>query len=290
MSDVRIAKTFSELLKFNPYHDSRGRFTTAGGATSFTYAPGRSKAHDLAIAREKERTAALAAVNPKEEKGFKPAATKEEAIEYAQNKLGMTSVEYGNLDVETINHINQEISAIQDKYPELKEFATHIDKDGRNGVYAAASVGYDSKGKLFIGQKKYGEGIESVKESYQKDVDSGFHPAGTDYKSIIWHEYGHLYAYSRAKTGLGFNSSESLGFYDRNDYFKAVKSRSFEKNALRDAAKSMKITQKEFKSRISRYAEKNPAETFAEAFAEFNTSPNPRPECIALMKAAGVIK
>lgn len=50
-----VAKTFDEVLKFNPYHDSRGRFATANSATSFTYAPGKSKAHDNAIAREKER-------------------------------------------------------------------------------------------------------------------------------------------------------------------------------------------------------------------------------------------
>lgn len=53
-----VAKTFSEaleILKFNPYHDSRGRFASANGYASFTYSPGKSKAHDMAIAREKER-------------------------------------------------------------------------------------------------------------------------------------------------------------------------------------------------------------------------------------------
>ena len=54
----KIAKTFDEILKFNPYHDSKGRFASADSATSFTYAPGKSKAHDNAIAREKERHAA----------------------------------------------------------------------------------------------------------------------------------------------------------------------------------------------------------------------------------------
>lgn len=44
-----------EVEKFNPYHDARGRFTTSGSATSFTYKPGKSKAHDNAIAREKKR-------------------------------------------------------------------------------------------------------------------------------------------------------------------------------------------------------------------------------------------
>ncbi len=48
--------TFEEILKFNPYHDNRGRFTSAGGAVSFTYSPGKSKAHDKAIRREKDRS------------------------------------------------------------------------------------------------------------------------------------------------------------------------------------------------------------------------------------------
>lgn len=42
-----------EVEKFNPYHDSKGRFTSANSASSFTYAPGKSKAHDKAIEREK---------------------------------------------------------------------------------------------------------------------------------------------------------------------------------------------------------------------------------------------
>lgn len=48
-----------EVEKFNPYHDRRGRFTTAGAATSFTYSPGKSTAHDNAIAREKDRIAGI---------------------------------------------------------------------------------------------------------------------------------------------------------------------------------------------------------------------------------------
>ena len=52
------AKSFDEILKFNPYHDRLGRFTTAGTATSFTYKPGQGKMYDNAIAREKERHAA----------------------------------------------------------------------------------------------------------------------------------------------------------------------------------------------------------------------------------------
>lgn len=59
------AITFAEILKFNPYHDSKGRFASADSATSFTYAPGKSTAHDAAIQRAKDAHAA------ETEKGFK---------------------------------------------------------------------------------------------------------------------------------------------------------------------------------------------------------------------------
>lgn len=58
--EMRLFDEIVEIEKFNPYHDSRGRFTTAGGASSFTYAPGKSKAHNNAIERHKERMAAIA--------------------------------------------------------------------------------------------------------------------------------------------------------------------------------------------------------------------------------------
>lgn len=70
-----VAKTFDEVLKFNPYHDARGRFSTANGYASFTHAPGKSKAHDLAIQREKERMA-----------GIMPSAAQEKTLRGIENR------------------------------------------------------------------------------------------------------------------------------------------------------------------------------------------------------------
>lgn len=42
-----------EVAKFNPYHGPDGRFTSAGGASSVTFRPGASRAHDNAIERER---------------------------------------------------------------------------------------------------------------------------------------------------------------------------------------------------------------------------------------------
>lgn len=52
------AKTFEDILKFNPYHDARGRFASANSATSFTYRvkdPSKQSLADRAKEREKER-------------------------------------------------------------------------------------------------------------------------------------------------------------------------------------------------------------------------------------------
>lgn len=48
-----------DVGKFNPYHDSRGRFASANSAASFTYRtkdPGKQHMADAAVARERERT------------------------------------------------------------------------------------------------------------------------------------------------------------------------------------------------------------------------------------------
>lgn len=52
------AKTFEDVLKFNPYHDTKGRFASASGGGKFYATPGKSRSNDLAIQREKDRQAA----------------------------------------------------------------------------------------------------------------------------------------------------------------------------------------------------------------------------------------
>jgi len=43
--------TIIEVRKFNPYHGADGRFSTESGAASFTFRPGKSKAHDASVRR-----------------------------------------------------------------------------------------------------------------------------------------------------------------------------------------------------------------------------------------------
>lgn len=55
-----VAKSFFDILKFNPYHGPDGRFASADGYSSFTFRtrdPSRQGMADRAIARERERQA-----------------------------------------------------------------------------------------------------------------------------------------------------------------------------------------------------------------------------------------
>lgn len=73
-SDPNRFEEIEEVEKFNPYHDARGRFATAGGHTSFTTRtkdPNKQHMADAAIAREREREAASQPAEPKKPAGPK---------------------------------------------------------------------------------------------------------------------------------------------------------------------------------------------------------------------------
>ena len=199
-----------EVEKFNPYHDSRGRFSTANGAASFTYKPGASVAHDRAIEREKQRTAALDAAKPKAV-AFTPAKTKKEAVEYAQNELGFEKVSYGTkMDIDTINFINQSITEVQAKYPETKGAVGELKTWRRENAYAAIETKRDGRMTLLVCPSQFGNGIDTVEKQYAQDVKTGYHPTGTKANSIIYHEYGHVLANISTKEGMGYAANDTF--------------------------------------------------------------------------------
>ena len=109
---VRVAKTFDEIIeKFNPYHDARGRFSSANGATSFTYAPGKSKAHDLAIARQQNRHATAATATDTKDAMDEISAGKHNSLENHLDENGKLTPEREAVHQEIINNL------LRDKIP-----------------------------------------------------------------------------------------------------------------------------------------------------------------------------
>lgn len=278
--------------KFNPYHDSLGRFATSSGYASFTIRtrdPGKQHMANAAIAREKERAAAAeAAAKPKFT--FTPAKTKKEAVAYAQDELGFTKVSYGTkLDIDTINHINEQIARVQQQYPEVKGAVTELKTWSKANAYAAIETSADGSMNFLIGTKLYGNGLESVKRQYDSDVKSGFHPEGTTAGSIIYHEFGHVLANISAKKSLGVSANGKIAanYTDRASFISNRRNNTTERGWVADAAKSTGTSARQLQANISRYGQKNAGEAFAEAFSEVMGSSSPRESSVALVKASG---
>lgn len=281
-----------EVEKFNPYHGPDGRFTTASGATSFTIrtrAGYQQRLADKAIAREKTRHEESEAMKVE----FKPAKTKKEATTYAKNNLGFKSVNYGKMDLDVINHVNGEISKIQSKYPETKgavhklKFADDLPDD------VVARTKLDTKTgnvSLQFNANDYGQGLDYVQSFYKNGVDAGYFPKGTNYQSVVWHEYGHVLANITRKQNAGLKPDE---LFPKNDVgpritvYRDSSNHSTEKKWVDDAAKSLGIDADEVGKRISKYAGEKRSEAVAEAFSEVNTSISPRKESEAVVKASG---
>lgn len=147
------------------------------------------------------------------------------------------------------------------RYPQLKgQFAgLGIDEKGAS-TYASC---YVHSGLINVNTSYFGK-LSKIAESYDADVKLNWHPKGTDWKSIITHEIGHAID----------------GFLSRNGYGTITNSYNIKNASVemrRKVLKELKLTKKNISSEVSRYASKNDAEFFAECFAEYFDSDNPRP-------------
>ena len=127
-------------------HETIGRAYGVGTSTS-KKPPKSSKPTEKPQKQPKPKTE-----KPKEDKvEFTPAKTKKEAISYAKEKLGFKSVSYGNkLDIETINHINQQITTLQAKYPEFKGSVQELKTASTKKALAYVETGSDEIGRAHV--------------------------------------------------------------------------------------------------------------------------------------------
>ena len=317
-----------EFEKFNPYHDQLGRFSTGNAFVTFSpgsnpaqakrsidrenerrkkegvdgevggkfvnvgTAGGKDKYHPMPY-NEAKRLAAEhgKAAKPKEQpkSEFKPAKTKKEAVEYAKKELGFQKVSYGTkLDIDAINHINEQISSIQAKYPEVKGAVQELKTTTKRRIYAQTRTYPDGSINLEMASAQYGKGLPTLEARYAANVKDGYHPAGTTANSIIWHEYGHILAAQATMQQMGIKTAAIFDPGQRREFINRRQNTSIEKEWLNKAAQKMKISADTLSAAISRYAKENGAgEAFAEAFAEVNCSKSPRRESVELMKISG---
>ena len=129
-------------------------------------------------------------------------------------------------------------------------------------TYAQCHVGL-GHGGIAINEKHYSN-HEKLIESYERDLKAGFHPANTTYSAILTHEVGH------AIDDYLTNTLHAAGM---SGWKPKWVSAALRPKVMR--ACGLKIS--DIEKSVSGYATQNHFEWFAECFAEYMESPNPRP-------------
>ena len=127
-------------------------------------------------------------------------------------------------------------------------------------------------GKINVNVKKFNDPVALAK-SYLNDLKMGYHPAGTDWKSIVTHEIGH--ALDGYLSNLGLAGAKSQWSYQTKDVSAMLRPKVMKSCGLKVA---------DARTEVSGYATKNAREWFAECFAEAIKSGNPRKVATEFMK------
>lgn len=197
---------------------------------------------------------------------------------FASGKVDLTGC-----DVDSAKSIASAYQQVFDKFPNLK---------GRINAPDAKPVGMNKNtyawcytragGKVQVNPDMYNN-WQKVVDSYNRDVLNGFHPKGTTAESIVTHEVGHAIDGLLTREGVlgGYTKSGEFRYASSSMKTTVMKRASKKDNGLLKALNMWSWDKKRSSAYavseyVSGYATKNPREWFAECFAEYITSANPR--------------
>ena len=198
----------------------------------------------------------------KYEKPFSKLKTVEE-IEQAITRAGWFDgkVSLALCPVDTARSIAASFNRVFDVYPALKGRVKGL-RTAPLGVNIWAGFDPTSRGILISGAT-YSASKDELRKRYSELVDKGYFPKATDYRSIFVHEMGHTIDFLVGeKKGV-----ERISYAMQYDYLCDV--------AGFKSPYSPKA-QDYVAEHVSRYAQTNQKELFAECFSEYLTSPRPR--------------
>lgn len=198
-----------------------------------------------------------------------------------KNLASITGIPLSNIKMngrpyDSANLVFNSYKEVLDKYPELKGNLAGFSyvKDYKKDVYASC--------KTITGDIK-AQGIfcdfEKLKKQYAEDIAEGFHPVGTDYRSIIVHELGHAldgYMTKKRLIDADYNQYGIIRSTSVTAKDMTLKFLGFDKQEIANELKKQGLTlfqrrdileqkEKEFVAKhVSKYANKNEREFFAE--------------------------
>lgn len=165
---------------------------------------------------------------------------------------------YG-LDLDTAKDVYRTYERMINTFPVLKGElgGFYVVRPGVNGMGEHTYAHCFMHGGSIDFNANYYKNIDRLRECYKKDVESGFHPLGTDYKSILYHELGH------ALDGV-LSKEVPTGDFSKG-FFETIMNKDglYEWQSFRDS---------DVAPLVSRYATKNEQEWFAECIGVMMTA------------------
>lgn len=174
------------------------------------------------------------------------------------------NIDLKGCDVVCAKEIFKAHQQVFEKYPQLIGKLNSINATVLDGfTYAQCSVGF-GHGGISVNVQKFKDSAK-LASSYASDLKSGYHPAGTDWTSIVTHELGH------AIDDYLTNTVHVAGF-QKGGWLPKYVSADMRPKAMKACGLKVSDAYKE----VSGYATKNSKEWFAECFAEYMKSDKPR--------------
>lgn len=203
---------------------------------------------------------------------------------FRTNRAGVTSeADLTGCDLESAKSIASSYQQVFEKFPNLtgKFDAPNAQPVGmNNSTYAWCYI--KNGGQVQVNPNRYNS-WQSIVRSYENDVRTNWHPAGTTAESIVTHEIGHAIDGLLARDGvLGGVTSSGEYRYASSSLKTTIMNRAAKNSEELSQALNIWPWDKKRSSTyavekyVSRYATKNPQEWFAECFAEYITSADPR--------------
>lgn len=193
-----------------------------------------------------------------------------------------TTADLTGCDLDSAKSIAAAYEQVFAKYPQLKGRLDAPDAHPVNmsdDTYAWCYI--RNGGKVQVNPTHYND-WSKVQKMYEKDILSGWHPKGTTAESVVTHEVGHAIDGLLAREGVlgGVTSSGEYRYASSSMRSKIMKRAAKLDPDLQDLLNyswdPKYGMERAVRRYVSGYATKNPQEWFAECFAEYITSANPR--------------
>ena len=175
---------------------------------------------------------------------------------------GNEYVSFNGIDLESAKSIFRQHKKIFDKYPQLKgKFNAITSSKLSSGIEAQCSYGF-GHGGITINTTYYSDSSRYAK-TYAKEVESGWSPKGTTWESTVMHEMGHAI-------------DDYLTHVEQAAGMNGWKPKKLSSLLRPKVMKACGLTVSDCYKEVSGYSTQDAQEWFAECFAEYMDSPEPR--------------